>query len=188
MQKLTFHASSIGVRVLALSALAGLTAANTASAQQQVVGPPGGLAVEVVGGTLDVAGEVTVNENIYSALAEPECDATNRCYAYFPAIPAGQALRVSRVHGNFFSSAPAGFVALRTGSHSSVPGESLIMFPVSSFSAAFEGGVLAFNQDTDVIIAAGQQPILVLGTLAGDDIGTDVRNRVGITGTLIDVP
>lgn len=201
------------ITVVATAALIVFTVPHTLEAQGPTgpVGPPTGLAVNVVGGavqvsggSVNVAGTVTVaggtvattqsgtwtvqvTQELYSHTTAPTCDAGNRCFVLFPEVPAGKSLRVSRIYGSFATAAD-GFVALRADAISG-SATRMFSFPVTHIAAAFEGNVLSFNQDTDVVFTEGQQPVVVVGTDAfGPGLPINPNNRLGITGTLVPTP
>jgi len=54
------------------------------------------------------------------------------------------------------------------------------------FGAAYHGNVVSFNHDTEVVIDGGHSAIVEVGTTG--DFSNDQRNRLGVTGTLLDAP
>jgi hypothetical protein len=164
------------------------------AAQGDPKGPPSGLGVQVLNTPLPVTGAVTttvagtVNAKIvptstpFFQSSLPTCDALNRCFVKFPAVPVGKRLRVTRIHGALYSSNVDAFVALDLNDlNGQVFVEQLHAFP-----AAYLGFTLSFNEATDVVFTAGQVPIVEMGT--GAMFTSTNFNRLGITGDLQDAP
>jgi len=171
---------------------------DRSAAQGSPQGPPNGLGVQVLNvplpvtgtttttitGTVPVTGTVNVvsGETPFFQSSVPTCDALNRCFVKFPAVPAGMRLRVTRIHGAFYNSNVEAFVALDLND---LNGQ-VFVTPVHPFAAAYLGTALSFNEATDVVFAAGQTPIVEMGT-AGT-FNPTTFNRLGITGVLQNVP
>jgi len=165
-------------------------AASPSAAQGQnpkVAGPEGGLGVQVLNTPLPVTGTVTgsvtaqITQKLYYHSSGPTCDAVNRCFVKFPAVPANKLLRVTHVHGAFFFTDANAFVSLDRNDLNT----NVWVLPLTRFTAAYLGATLSFNEATDLVFEPGEIPILELGTT-----GTFVANtfnKLGITGELIDI-
>lgn len=111
----------------------------------------------------------------------PTCGFTNQCISTFATVPAGKRLRVTSISGAFFFTNVSGFI----GFHHPAVGS--IMFPVAPFNAAYFGTVVSFNQQVDRFYEAGQTPSLEFGVQSPNTIFVDSRNRLTITGYLVDI-
>ncbi len=121
----------------------------------------------------------------YSHSLQPTCPFTNSCEATFPVVPAGKRLRLTSVSGLFIFTSVAGVFALHRD-----PGDTLLlMFPASSFNGAYYGSVVSARQEVDFYYEAGESPKLEFGVPAfGGSIFNDARNRLSVSGYLVDVP
>ena len=111
----------------------------------------------------------------------PTCGFTNQCISTFATVPAGKRLRVTSISGLFFFTNVSGFI----GFHH--PTVSSIMFPVAPFNGAYNGPLISFNQVVDRFYEAGQAPSLEFGVSSPSTIFNDSRNRLTITGYLVDI-
>src|SRR5262245_61402484 len=192
----------VGLSVTALAAT--LMMNNPATAQSNVAGPPGGLGVQVLGGTVQVSGGTvgvtgavgvtgtvaatqsgpwTVNVAATNATTEtvhPTCPFLNTCQGNFTAVPAGHVLRVTAIMGLLRSQASAAFVALHADTIAA--GSILFAQPLALENGAYYGGMLTFNIATDVVFTAGQVPIVEIGNGLG--VANVSDSHLSITGTL----
>ena len=180
--------------MLALLVTAGVAFAAHPAAAQGNQPPPPNLGVTVLNvpipvtqsGTWSVtlAGTplVEVAQTPVSESVAPTCDAVNRCFVQFPAVPEGYRLRVTRLHGALFFQTADAFVALDRDNLNTT----LFLAPIVRFPAAYNGTVLSFNIDTDFVFGPGQRPIVEVGT-AGT-FGSSSFNRLGLTGEFVRVP
>jgi hypothetical protein len=120
----------------------------------------------------------------YAYSLAPTCPFLNDCVATFPTVPAGKRLRVTNVRYVGFFTNVAAFFAV----HIDRTNNAVLMFPMVPFNGAFYGSVLAANHDVDLIFDAGTAPVLEIGvSAAAGGIFPDSRNRLGVTGYLVDV-
>lgn len=109
------------------------------------------------------------------------CTAQNVCLAEFPAVPAGKRLVLTNVR-LFASQQPAAegiFVVRRMP----LP---LVVFPVSSFQAAYFGTAYAANHQVELIFGPDEKPVLELGIPGGSGTLVEEYVRFGVTGHLVD--
>jgi len=174
MERLTLRAFIV-VAVLLGGATLLTQSPATAQAPTTTAGPPEGLGVQVLGGTVQIdggtvgvtgtvaatqSGTWTVNvaaPEIYTERLRPQCVFLNVCVATFTAVPAGQVLRVSAIVGFMRFQSNDAFVALHAGSGLSA---ATVLFtqPVPLTTGFYYGNALSFNIATDVVFTAGQTP------------------------------
>ena len=191
MKEMNRHYSPV---LVALMLTAGVALSPRLAAAQRPDPPPPNLGVTVLNvpipvtqsGTWNVALTgtplVEVAQTPVSESVRPTCDALNRCFVSFPAVPAGYRLRVTRLHGVLFFQTADAFVALNRDSLGAV----VFVAPLVRFSAAYYGNsTLSFNIDTDFVFAEGEVPIVEVGSVA--NLGTNQTNRLGFTGEFVRV-
>jgi hypothetical protein len=168
------------------------------SAQGQIpAGPSGGLAVNVVGGSLSVNGTIAATQSgdwkvqvqstetpVFKSVA-PTCDFGNRCFVVSDVVPDGKILKVTKLHGTVRTNAD-GTVAF----HLDGPdGDLLVALPSPHFVGAFHGQLVGFSFDTELIVSAGHKAAIEVAVGAGlGGIPKDDRNRIGLTGVYMDAP
>lgn len=119
----------------------------------------------------------------YSHSLQPTCPFTNQCLATFPTVPAGKRLRITAISGIFYFANVGGFIGL----HTDAGFYPKLAFPVSPFGGAYYGNLVSLHQPIDLFLEAGQTPVLEFGVLAGNTIFADSRNRLTVTGYLVDI-
>jgi hypothetical protein len=182
----------LGAAVLLASALLVTQTASAQGKSASPAGPPNGQGVQVLNTPLDVhvlntplqvTGTVNVpsqSRSFFFQSSVPTCDLLNRCSVTYPAVPAGKILRVTRIQGLLFLATANAFVALDLNSLNT----QLIVKPVTLFPAAYFGQTLSFDEATEVIFAAGQIPIIEMGTTG--TFNSNPFNRLGLAGELFD--
>lgn len=159
-----------------------LNALAEKTSQVQVVNPV--LAVEV--SNADPIPVTVADESArvpYSQSAAPTCPFLNQCLSEFPVVPAGKKLHVTYIAGVFVGTNVAGFVSLCADVYTNMRAA----FPVTPFGGAFFGTLISFSQVVDVILDAGQTPVLHFGIGAGGGgITVSPFNSFTITGYLVD--
>ncbi len=121
----------------------------------------------------------------YFRSEQPTCPFENQCTLTLPAVPAGKRLRLTLVEGIFYF-AGAGqnaFVSVDLADTA----HALFAFPITAFNAAYHGNLLSFNQPVDVFFEAGQVVILEVGTPFTTPFFNDSRNRLTVSGYLVDL-
>jgi hypothetical protein len=164
----------VGLTVIVVAATLMVHNPATAQAPVPVSGPPGGLGVQVLGGSVQVSGGTvqvgggtigvtdtvaatqsgpwTVNvaaQNVFTETVHPTCPFTNVCRSIFSAVPAGRVLRVTAIMGFLRFQERAGFLALHADSLSA--GRVLFAAPLPLEPGNYYGNMLTFNMATDVV-------------------------------------
>jgi hypothetical protein len=119
----------------------------------------------------------------YTMQMPPSCAFTNQCVAVFPAVPAGKRLRVTNVSALFFFANFDGLLAVHVGAAHDLA----VIFPVPPVAAAYYGSVGSTSRPVDLVYEAGEAPMLEYGTSPANTIFSDSRNRLGLSGYLVDV-
>jgi len=119
----------------------------------------------------------------YTSQMQPNCPFTNQCLAIFPTVPAGKRLRVTNVHVTIFEANFSGLLAVHVGPAKEIA----VIFPVPPVAAAYYGFVGSTSQQVDFVYEAGEAPMLEYGTSAANSIFADNRNRLGLSGYMVDV-
>lgn len=120
----------------------------------------------------------------YAHSLQPSCNFVNQCVSVFPAVPAGKRLRITNLQMFTVNTNLQFLFAI----HRNAANSPLLMFTVSPVPTAYYGSTASTNQHVDLMFEAGDAPILEIGVAAGGGgVFVDARNRVGITGYLVDV-
>jgi hypothetical protein len=148
-------------------------------------GPPGSVSVIVTNPVLPVRSVDEPARVAYAHFVNGACSFGNSCEAVFPAVPAGKRLRVTNIQ-MVLKTAPdaSGIFVLRLASQGLDP---RVVFPSSPFNGAYYGLIHASSQGVDVIIEAGEQPVLEFGIPAGSGTINESGLKFGITGYLVDL-
>ena len=124
----------------------------------------------------------------YAYSLAPTCPYANVCYAAFPTVPAGKRLRLTNLQMLVFGISGSATPYLGVNRLGNVDGDPFLMIPVPPLSGAFYGTVHSANTLVDLIFEAGQTPTLEVGLSSGaGGIPSDSRNRLGVTGYIVDV-
>ena len=116
------------------------------------------------------------------------CPYGNLCYAAFPTVPAGKRVRLTNLQILALGISGGTSPYLGVNRNGNVGGDPFLMIPVPPMNGAFYGTVHSANILVDLIFEAGQTPTLEVGVSSGaGGIPLDPRDRLGVTGYLVDI-
>jgi hypothetical protein len=180
MREYAMRESSIPLRAhprqkLAAMLLAGLTCLGAAGAAQAQTRP-------ALVRSVDEPARVP-----YGGTVTPTCPFGNQCVAEFPVVPAGKRLRVTAIAAVVRSNTSTVPHLLALHRNDSFGANIISMVTMPPFGAAYYGSVASTSQAVDVMIEAGDKPVLEVGLAAGAGGITGGSTRLTLTGYLVDV-